>query len=216
MFVYSHASSQLWGLGRTSSALRTPYEPSPLPPPPSDQHSRWVHSVWSRRTDMTWTCTTDTHVTLRLHVTRFVPGLIPDVHAVKVFKILNRNLNDAQICGFIICYLWCNILYYCMNLLCCFSFFSNSIKCKSYISACSFLTLHYIVVLFSNVHAHSFFLPLIYQLIIYCAFIVQEINKHKDKQEEIKVNSPRFLIFWAFWTVFLHQVPEREGSRHRG
>ncbi len=61
LLVNSRASSQLWGLGCTSSALHTPYETSPPPPPPSDQHSRWVHSGWSRRTYTMWTCTTDTH-----------------------------------------------------------------------------------------------------------------------------------------------------------
>lgn len=61
LLAYSRASSQIWGLGCTSSARHKPYEPSPLPPPLSDRHSRWAHSVWSRRTDMTWTWTTDAH-----------------------------------------------------------------------------------------------------------------------------------------------------------
>lgn len=52
----SRVFSQLWGLGCTSSALRTLYEQSPRPPAPSDQHNHWAHSVWSRRTGMMWTC----------------------------------------------------------------------------------------------------------------------------------------------------------------
>lgn len=54
--LYSRVFSQLWALGCTSSALRTLYEPSPPPPAPSDRHNRSAHSGWSRRTDMTWTC----------------------------------------------------------------------------------------------------------------------------------------------------------------
>lgn len=137
MFAYSHVSSQLWGLGCTSSALRTPYEPSPPPPPPSDQHSHWVHSVWSRMRDMTWTCTTDTYVTLRVQATLFVPGLMPDVHVVLKcwFKQnLNRKLNVGQIFGFTTCYVWCDSLRYCN--LCAVLAFSATAS-KTSILACS-------------------------------------------------------------------------------